>query len=80
MWKKSRTVLKVTLLTNGGTPDTFVGVVAVVDEISEQVSFAVSADRGHRVVNFVGASFIVGKRRLEAERGEGCFLACEEIG
>jgi hypothetical protein len=78
-WKKYKTVLKVTLA-NGGTPETFVGAIAVVDEVSWQVSFAVSADRCHRVVDFTRASFLVGKRTLEAERGEGCFLACVEMG
>ena len=74
-------MLKLTLVTNGGIPDTFIGRVAVVDEDSLQVSFAVSKDRSHRVVSFVGASFLVGKRRLEAERPEDEeFLMCEEIG
>jgi electron transfer flavoprotein alpha/beta subunit len=81
MWKNSRTVLKLTVLTNGGTPDIFMGRVAAVDEDSWQVSFAVSKDRSYRVITFVGASFLLGGRRLEAERSEeGNFLMCEEIG
>jgi hypothetical protein len=78
-WKKSKTVLKVTLLTNG-TAETFVGTIAAVDEVAEQVSFAIPADRCHQVVSFVGVTFLVGKRRLEAERGEENVLMCEEIG
>jgi len=51
-----------------------------VDEVAEQVSFAIPADRCHQVVSFVGVTFLVGKRRLEAERGEENVLMCEEIG
>jgi hypothetical protein len=80
-WKKSKTVLRLTVLTNGGTPDTFMGRVAAVDEDSWQVSFAVAKDRSYRVITFLGASFLLGKRRLEAERPEeGDFLMCEEVG
>jgi hypothetical protein len=79
-WKKSKTVLRLTVLTNGGTPDTFMGRVAAVDEDSWQVSFAVSKDRSYRVVDFEGASFVLGKRMLEAERLNGDFLACVELG
>jgi hypothetical protein len=68
------------VLTNGGTPDTFMGRVAAVDEDSWQVSFAVSKDRSYRVVDFEGASFVLGKRMLEAERLNGDFLACVELG
>lgn len=79
-WKKSRTVLRVTVLTNGGMPDIFIGGVAAVDEDSWQVSFAVSATRSFRLVSFMEASFSFGKRVLEAERPNGDRLMCEDTG
>jgi hypothetical protein len=77
MWKKSRTVLKLTVLTKGGMPNILRGEVASLDEREGLVGFAVTATRDFVTLDFNGASFKIGKRVVEGER-RGDLLTFEE--
>lgn len=78
-WKNSSTVLKLTVLTNGGKPEILVGEIASIDEELSLVAFAITRERSFRVIDFSDASFSIGKRLLEAERPTGDRLMCEEV-
>jgi hypothetical protein len=80
MWKKSRTLLRVTVLTNGEPPEVFTGAVILPEEEFLRVSFADHDTRALRVVDFSECSFRVGERVLLAERAEGESFRCEESG
>ncbi len=71
MWKKSRTVLKLTMLTKGGMPNIFRGEISWLDADSEVVTFVESATRDILPIDLSGASFKVGKRAVEATHAIG---------
>jgi hypothetical protein len=50
MWKKSRTVLNLTVFTNFGMPDIWLGSITSVDEQQERVEFADDATRDLRTL------------------------------
>lgn len=77
-WKKSRMVLKLTMLTKGGMPNIFRGEISWLDAEGKVVSFAVSATRDFLPLDLNGANFRVGKRMVEARRGKEDFLVFEE--
>ncbi|HEV2195146.1 MAG TPA: hypothetical protein VGR55_06170 [Candidatus Acidoferrum sp.] len=79
MWKKSRTVLKVTVLTKGGYPNILTGEVVSVIEETFSVGFLDPKTRKAWVNDFRDASFRLGKRSLEAERSTGELLMVEEL-
>jgi len=70
IWKKSKTVLKLTVVTKGGMPDTLRGQIVATDEESGLVSFVVSKVRSLPRIDLNGATFRIGKRSLEARRDE----------
>jgi hypothetical protein len=78
MWKKFRTGLKLTVVTKGGIPEILRGRISSLDEELCLVSFAVTATRSFRTIDFRGASFRVGECGVEAKRGEDC-LTFEEV-
>jgi hypothetical protein len=78
LWKASSTVLKLTAVTKGEMPEILRGEISSLDEELCLVGFAVTATRSYKGIDFGGASFRVGKRVVEAERGEDC-LMFEEI-
>jgi len=68
MWKKSRTVLNLSVLTNFGMPDIWLGSITSVDEQQELVEFADEATRDLRTLDLRGASFTTGERSVEVTR------------
>lgn len=70
MWKKSQTALKLTVLAKGETPTVFTGEVVSVVEEMQVVGFLV-AGRSALPCDFRGATFRIGKWKLEAEREGG---------
>jgi hypothetical protein len=79
-WKKSRTLLKLTVLTQKEPPETFIGAVILPEEDFLRVSFVDHDTRALRTVDFSECLFSVGKRSLLAERGEGESFKCEDTG
>jgi len=79
MWKKSNTVLKVTVLTKGEKPETLTGTVSAIDEELLLIGFAVPRIKWFRNVCLDGASFTIGKRSLLAEISAEEVLTCEEL-
>ncbi len=77
-WKKSRTVLKLTVLTKGGMPEIRRGRISSFDMELRLVALAVSATRDFATLDLNGANFRVGKRMVEVTRGEEDFLLFEE--
>jgi len=78
-WKNLRTVLKLTVVTNGGKPDISIGEVALTDQDEMAFAFLISRTRDLRPVTFVAASFEIGEQLLKAERSEDNFLVLEEV-
>jgi hypothetical protein len=68
MWKNSRTVLNLTVFTNFGMPDIWLGSITSVDEQQELVEFADDATRDLRTLDLRGASFAIAERSLEVTR------------
>jgi hypothetical protein len=68
MWKKSRTVLSLTVFTNFGMPDIWLGSITSVDEQQELVEFADDATRDLRTLDLRGASFAIAERSVEVMR------------
>lgn len=79
-WKKSKTVLKVTVLTKGGKPKTLTGLVMAADEKAMLVSFACLPSRDMARFDVTGALFKEGRRFLEAARSEEEILTFEDTG
>lgn len=77
-WKKSCTPLRLTAVTNGGKPEIVFGDIFSVDEAEMKVGFVVSISHEPRVVELEGATFRVGKKSVEANRGED-FLTFEPL-
>jgi hypothetical protein len=69
-WKKSSTVLRLTVFTKNELPDKYVGVVAAIDEERLWVRFVEVPSREALTLTFMGADFEIGKESLEARRGE----------
>ena len=80
MWKKSRTLLRVVLLTKGDLPEGFVGAVVRPREDLLTCGFANHGDRTFCEVDFSDCTFRVGARTLLAERGGAEFFKCEDTG
>ena len=55
MWKKSRTVLNLTVFTNFGMPDIWLGSITSVDEQQELIEFADDATRDLRTLDLRGS-------------------------
>ena len=70
-WKNSHTVLRLTVLTKGGTPEKLIGEISSIDEDSLLVGFAVRRTRDFRTICFADASFGLEDRALSAERPTG---------
>jgi len=68
MWKKSRTVLNLAILTNFGMPDIWVGSITAVDEQQDLVEFADDATGDSRTLDLGGASFTTTERLVEVTR------------
>jgi hypothetical protein len=68
MWKKSRTVLNLTVFTDFGMPDIWLGSMTSVDEQQELIEFADDATRDLRTLDLRGASFAVAERSVEVTR------------
>ena len=71
MWKKSRTVLNLTVFTNFGMPDIWLGSITSVDEQQELIEFADDATRDLRTLDLRGASFAIAVRSMEVTRTSG---------
>ena len=68
-WKKSRTVLNLTIFTNEGTlPDIWVGRIISVEESLGLIGFVEDATRDGFPLDLSGASFLVYERSIEANR------------
>src|SRR5712692_10914516 len=80
MWKKSRTLLRVTVLTKGEPPKVFIGAVTLPEEESLRVSFADHDTRSFCSVDFRDCSFMLGALSLLAEREGEEFFRCEDTG
>jgi hypothetical protein len=77
-WKKASTVLKLTVLTKGGTPERFIGEIFAIDDEALVVGFLASNTRDFRQICFADASFGLEDRALSAERTTGDVLRFEE--
>lgn len=77
-WKKSKTVLKVTVLTKGDQPDILTGLVLAIDEEAKQVGFAILPSRALTAFDLTHATFEEGKHSLEARRTPEDVLLFEE--
>ncbi len=78
-WKRSKTYLKVTVLTGDEKPDIHTGEVFAVDSDACLVSILVRGTRDFFTLDLSGATFNIGKRKLEAAReGTDDFLLFEE--
>jgi hypothetical protein len=78
IWRSSRTVLKLTVLTNDEIPNVFRGEISWFDAEARVVSFAVSATRDFTSLDLNGANFRVGKRAVEATHRIGSVVFEEE--
>jgi hypothetical protein len=78
-WRSSGTLLRLTVLTEGGEPERYVRVVAAIDQKATQVGFMERRRSIPLVIDFSGASFTVGRRVLEAARPNGDRVVCEEV-
>jgi hypothetical protein len=79
MWKKSHTVLRLTVLTKGGTPEKLIGEIAAIDEDAFLVSFVTRKKGDFRTIWLGDASFGLEDRVLSAERLTGDILRFEEL-
>jgi hypothetical protein len=79
MWKNLRTLLRLTVVTNGGMPDISIGEISATDEDEMLFSFADPRTRNFRHVSVVAASFEIGEHLIKAERAEDNFLVLEEV-
>jgi len=79
-WKKSKTVLKVTVLTKGGETNILTGLVLATDAEAMQVGFAALPSRDIGALDLTGAVFSLGKRSLEARRSPDDSLTFEDTG
>jgi len=79
-WKKSKTVLKVTVLTKGGIPETLRGLIMAVDEEAMLVTFASLPSRGMGNLDLRGTEFTLGKRSLTAARSPEEILSFVDTG
>jgi len=70
MWKKSRTVLNLTVFTNFGMPDIWLGSITSVDEQQELIEFADDATLDLRTLDLRGASVAIAGRSVEVTRSE----------
>lgn len=77
-WKKSHTLLKLTLEVNGVVSGPFVGFVTGTDKDLFLVHFSERDSRDVFPLDLDGALFRVGKRSLDAEKSNGDWLAFEE--
>jgi hypothetical protein len=77
MWKKSHTVLNLTVVTKGGIPEKLIGEISAIDEDASLVSFLVAGTRDFCRILFADASFGLEARALSAERPTGDVLRFE---
>lgn len=77
-WKKSNTVLRVTVVANGIT-NRHAGQIFGLDENLSLVGIVLRGVREHFQLDLGGATFKVGNRTLEAERGEDEFVVFVEL-
>src|SRR5258708_30837192 len=68
MWKKSRTVLNLTIFTNAGVRDKWQGAIFFVDESDGIVGFADDATHAMLSLDLSAAAFEVEVLRVEATR------------
>ena len=78
-WKNSKTVLKLTVVTNGGSPVIDVGWLAGVYDDSCEVAFVTGKMHDFRPIDFKDVSFVVSDKRVEATFGGDNFLTLEEM-
>lgn len=79
MWKNSRTVLKLTVLTNDGNPPTKLRV-EVVSVIEDELGVGfLTTGREAFALDFSGASFEIGKLVLKAEKTSGEVFKFDEV-
>ena len=79
-WKKSKAVLKVTVLTKGGVPDILTALVMATDEEAMKIALALLPSRGLVALDLAGARLEVGKRLVEATRSAEDVLSFEDTG
>ncbi len=77
-WKKSRTVLKLTILTKDGIPEMLTGSIVALDDAALLLCFAPRGSKDFRTLDLAEAAFSIGKRKLGVERGED-ILSFEEL-
>jgi hypothetical protein len=78
-WKKSRTVLKLTVRTNGRVPEIWQGAIFSVDESAGKVAFGDDPSHATFVLDLEGALFTVEERSVEAEDPRIGSVLFEEI-
>lgn len=78
LWRKSNTVLKVTMLVEGEEPQVLVGQITATDEDVGLVGFAILRSRRLLSLDVNDASFQIGKRVIEAQRAEDRLIFEEE--
>ena len=76
-WKKSSTVLRVTLV-ESGTVQRHIAQIYGVDEELLLVGLALRGSQQHLQLSLDAATFKSGERALEVERGKDDFVAFEE--
>ena len=67
------------MLTKGGMPEIFTGGIVALDETSLLLCFAPKGSKDFLTLDFTGSAFCIGKRKLEAERGEEDIVSLEEL-
>ena len=77
-WKKSKTVLKVTVLTVGKESHVRRGVIFSVDEANFQVGLIEPGSKRGVAFDVSGARFLVGIKSAEASRRDGDLLVFQE--
>jgi len=78
-WKKSSTVLKLTLLTKNEEPEGFIGEITGISEEFMQVGFCGRKKQETLSLDLRGAKFVLGKTTLEAIRSAEVRLLLEEL-
>jgi hypothetical protein len=79
-WKKSNTLLKVTVWEKGQEPITFIGSVVLPEEEALRVTFADHEERRPVILRFEDCSFRVGAKILFADRFGDEYFECEDTG
>jgi len=79
-WKKSKTVLKVTVLTKGDPPETLTGLIMGVDEFTMQVALGLLPSRNFVAFDLTDVTFSLGRLLLEARRSPDEILSFADTG